>query len=352
MPPKEEHPVSVIISFGILLFLVFAFKQSVLDANNIPSGSMIPTLKVGDYLFVNRMRYSFRLPFLGTEVIHIDEPQRGDIITFIPREEPDKNYVKRVIGMPGDRIRIRNLNLCNPEIPVERVANPEYTCDETENLDRYRSPDIAYVEYRPADSGEWKHFTYRELGPEESRAILEDSDSTSVLHPEVVPGIQTDVPVVLEENIEGKKHYIVERYHYMGADIAPSMCPAISTTGCVLEPNRYFVMGDNRDDSKDSRFTGVGPIERSTILGKALIIYFSIDWRDRICHDFDASMAGGIGIHAFKLKDFTVDDQIAHCSPIDRMQDAETLWQYLVRTVLYRIPRMDVRWSRLGQILH
>ncbi|MCB1140131.1 MAG: signal peptidase I, partial [Leptospiraceae bacterium] len=87
---QQENPVSVIVSFGLLLLLVFAFKQSVLDANNIPSGSMIPTLKVGDYLFVNKMRYSLRLPFLGTEILRIDDPKRGEIITFIPREATEK----------------------------------------------------------------------------------------------------------------------------------------------------------------------------------------------------------------------------------------------------------------------
>ena len=99
-----------------------------LDANNIPSGSMIPTLKVGDYLFVNKMRYSLRLPYLGTELLRIDDPNRGDIITFIPREETEKNYVKRVIGVPGDRIRIRYLGVCDPEFPVERVPMPRGGC--------------------------------------------------------------------------------------------------------------------------------------------------------------------------------------------------------------------------------
>ncbi|MFQ3912872.1 signal peptidase I, partial [Leptospira interrogans] len=78
----QESPISSTFSFILIVILVFAFKSSVLDANNIPSGSMIPTLKIGDFLFVNKMRYSIRMPFTESELIRIDDPQRGDIVTF------------------------------------------------------------------------------------------------------------------------------------------------------------------------------------------------------------------------------------------------------------------------------
>lgn len=113
----EESPISSAFSFILIVILVFAFKSSVLDANNIPSGSMIPTLKIGDFLFVNKMRYSVRMPFTEAELIRIDDPQRGDIVTFAPPlralslgDSRDgffaKRYVKRVVGLPGDTIRI------------------------------------------------------------------------------------------------------------------------------------------------------------------------------------------------------------------------------------------------------
>ena len=349
---QQENPVSVIVSFGLLLLLVFAFKQSVLDANNIPSGSMIPTLKVGDYLFVNKMRYSLRLPFLGTEILRIDDPKRGEIITFIPREATEKNYVKRVIGIPGDRIRIRYLGVCDPELPVQRVDQPEYSCSTEFDDGGYQGPDIAFVEYKPNDEGEWKHFSYRELNPQESRTILSDADSASVLHPQIVPEVQTDVPVVFEEDIEGHKHLMVERYRGITLEHG-SICPSLRTTGCVLGEDKYFVMGDNRDDSKDSRFTGVGLIDRGSIQGKALIIYFSIDWRDQICQDFMLRAGtADMGLSGYRLEDFPPEDQVEYCSAMDQNILGENIWQYVVRTVLYRIPRMDVRWSRLGHILH
>ncbi len=116
-PKEKESQTASGLSFGIIVVLVFAFKSSILDANNIPSGSMIPTLKIGDFLFVNKMRYSFRMPFTEKELIRIDDPKRGDIVTFIPpstalaQEESRtgifaKRFVKRVVGLPGDTVRI------------------------------------------------------------------------------------------------------------------------------------------------------------------------------------------------------------------------------------------------------
>jgi signal peptidase I len=292
------------------------------------------------------------LPYIGTEIMRIDDPKRGDIITFIPREETEKNYVKRVIGLPGDRIRIRYLGVCDPEFPVERSDNPEYSCSTEFQDSAYQAPDLAYVEYKPNDEGEWQHFTYRELSAEESRAILTDADSSSVLHPEVVPGYQSDVPVVFEETIEGKKHLIVERFRGVALDHG-SICPTFKTTGCVLGEDKYFVMGDNRDDSKDSRFHEVGTIDRGSIQGKALIIYFSIDWRDQICYDYSmGSNNAEFGVDGFRLENFPVEDQVEYCSNMDQYMLHENLWQYLMRTALYRVPRMDVRWSRLGNLLH
>ena len=97
---KRNQTIHTVLSFGLIIFWVFAFKSSVLDANNIPSGSMQPTLKIGDFLFVNKMRYSFRLPFTDIVLFRIDRPQRGDIVTF-DSDSPSlqgKTLVKRVIN--------------------------------------------------------------------------------------------------------------------------------------------------------------------------------------------------------------------------------------------------------------
>lgn len=136
-----------LVSFGILVVLVFAFKHSILDANNIPSGSMIPTLKIGDYLFVNKMRFSLYFPFTYWELLHFDDPHRGDIVTFVPPRDPSKNYVKRLIGMPGDRIRIRNISICDPKIPIKRAKEVLYQCDKVNEM-KNNIPYIAFVDIK------------------------------------------------------------------------------------------------------------------------------------------------------------------------------------------------------------
>ncbi len=338
-----KNSLKSIFSFLILIVLVFAFKHSILDANNIPSGSMIPTLKIGDYLFVNKMRFSLYFPFTYIELLHIDDPQRGDIVTFIPPRDPSKNYVKRIIGMPGDRIRIRNISICDPTLPIKRAKNTLYKCNQ-ESEKKNWIPYIAFVEYKENDQGEWKHFTIEEVDSDIAYKILHDSDSIRVLYPED-RGNFGYLPVLFKENINGKIHYFIETAEIM---IPDSLCSDIETTGCVLEKNQYFMMGDNRDDSQDSRFWQVGPITRDRILGKPLIIYFSINWRDQICFAYYEYMGGKKG---FPISDFPIEEQQKYCSVYDVNLYNEDILSYLRRTLFYRIPRMDIRWYRIGTLL-
>ena len=95
----------------IALFLALFIRAFVVQAFSIPSGSMLETLQIGDYLLVNKFAYGIRNPFTNQVLIPVGEPQRGDIVVFIYPKDPTKDFIKRVIGLPGDKIKIINKNL-------------------------------------------------------------------------------------------------------------------------------------------------------------------------------------------------------------------------------------------------
>jgi signal peptidase I len=175
----------------IALVLALIIRAFLVQAFSIPSGSMEPTLLVGDYLLVNKLAYGIRNPFTNNILIPTGTPQRGDVVVFIYPQSPDKDYIKRVIGLPGDRIQITNKKLfINGQ--VTQIPPPS------------NNPDAPHAIY---------------------------SD------PEITP-TQRD-------------------------NFGPVVVPKDS----------YFVMGDNRDRSYDSRFWGFVPDK--DLKGRAFIIYFS-----------------------------------------------------------------------------
>lgn len=314
---------------------------------------MIPTLKIGDYLFVNKMRYSLRIPFTEIELFHIDDPQRGDIVTFVPAHEGGKNFVKRVMGMPGDRIRIRDIRLCD-YYKAFNVANPqvdrEFSCAPGARMLEVE-PVIALVEYKEHDRGDWKNYGPLDISAASAKEILFDADNANVLHPDFQPVAAWQPPrVLLTENIPSGKHLVTEGPVPGRTD---AFCSDIGTDGCVIPPGKYVMMGDNRDDSSDSRVFGF--IDRQKILGKAVIIYFSINWRDSICEAFaglekDSNAPADLD-RAFRLPDFTPDEQRRKCSHLDGSQQNESNLDFVRRTLMYRFSRISLRLERIGTLL-
>ena len=111
-------------SFFPVLFLVFVLRSFLVEPFQIPSSSMVPTLLVGDYILVNKFTYGIRLPVVRTKVLDINEPQRGDVMVFFPPHQNDTYYIKRVVGLPGDRIRYidKKLYVNGEPVPQELLA--------------------------------------------------------------------------------------------------------------------------------------------------------------------------------------------------------------------------------------
>ena len=206
---KEPALVEYARSFFPVILIVLLLRSFLMEPFRIPSGSMIPTLKVGDFILVNKFSYGIRLPVINTKIINIDDPHRGDVVVFRYPKNPSVDYIKRVIGLPGDRIAYRNKSVYvnGKRIPVN-VIGPY-----TETKDGMPIPGANRLSEKITDTIEHE--------------ILIDANRPS----------------------------------FNGEWIVPEAS--------------YFVMGDNRDNSLDSRYFGFLP-ERY-IVGEPLIVLFSID---------------------------------------------------------------------------
>ena len=223
--PTEAHQpwwVEYSVSFFPVILAVFVLRSFVVEPFKIPSGSMMPTLLIGDFILVNKFTYGIRLPIVDWKAISIHEPQRGDVMVFRYPPDPSLDYIKRVVGLPGDRIEYRNKRLWinGREVPERRVDD---------YLSRER---MQYSERYIEDLGGVEH------------QILIDSDAPSM------PPFARAFPYSANCN-----------YNSEGM-------------ACVVPPGHYFMMGDNRDNSSDSRVWGFVP--EQNIVGKAFFIWLNL----------------------------------------------------------------------------
>lgn len=215
-------------SFFPVILVVFVLRSFLFEPFKIPSGSMIPTLLVGDFILVNKFTYGIRLPVINKKIISINEPQRGDVMVFRYPEDPSLDYIKRVVGLPGDTVAYQNKRLTINGQPVEmhKVAD-------------YLHPDrLYYSEQYVAKLGNVEHH------------LLNDSDA-----PAYVPD-PANFP--FRENCT---------YNAVGVV-------------CKVPEGHYFMMGDNRDNSRDSRAWGFVPEEN--IVGKAFFVWLNLSDLSRI----------------------------------------------------------------------
>jgi signal peptidase I len=196
-------------SLLITLLVVLSFRSAVADWNDVPTGSMKPTILEGDRIFVNKLAYDLKVPFLTWRLAWWDDPNRGDIVVFFSPADGTR-LVKRVVGIPGDILAMRDNQLF---INGEALA--------------YESLDKRFIDQ--IDSGRQPHHLF------------------------------------FSENITGKKHPV------MMTPMSPSMA---SFSPITVPDNHYFLMGDNRDNSADSRVFGF--VDRGKIIGRATAVVISL----------------------------------------------------------------------------
>jgi len=205
-------------SFFPIVLIVLLLRSFIAEPFRIPSGSMMPTLLVGDFILVNKFTYGIRLPVINKKVIELNEPKRGDIVVFRFPKDPSVDYIKRVIGLPGDKVVYSNKQLTINNVPVKEVS-----------LGRYQG-----------------------LGQGEDMTGAEE----------------------LLEDLTGVEHDILVRNGSPSVEFA-----------YVIPEGHYFVMGDNRDNSNDSRYWG--PVPEANLVGKAFFIWMSWDLQKKGVIGFD-----------------------------------------------------------------
>jgi signal peptidase I len=215
-----------------VILVVFLLRSFLFEPFKIPSGSMMPTLLVGDLILVNKFHYGVRLPVINKKIIANHDPQRGDVMVFRFPKDPSTDYIKRVVGVPGDEVVFRNqqLFLNGQAVPTEPMPPPGFYDEEARR-------------YAP----EFKE----KLGDVE-HGILINPQSTQFWKS------QEDNQFPFRENC---------RYSAEGV-------------ACKVPPGNYFMMGDNRDNSLDSRYWGFVPDEN--IVGRAFFIWMNFGDLKRI----------------------------------------------------------------------
>lgn len=229
---KEPLWVEYSKSFFPVILVVFLLRSFLVEPFKIPSGSMIPTLQVGDFILVNKFTYGIRLPVLNRKVIDLNAPQRGDVMVFRYPEEPSVDYIKRVVGVPGDVIEYRDKQL---------TINGVVQRQEHDSAYNYMSSAAAFVHTE----------RFAESLNGHTHAILLNSEK----------------PLLYVEAVANFPH-------------RESCSFSEKLVRCTVPPGNYFMMGDNRDDSRDSRYWGFVP--DNMIVGKAFGIWMNFGDLKRI----------------------------------------------------------------------
>jgi signal peptidase I len=214
-----------------VIAVVFVLRSFLFEPFKIPSGSMIPTLLVGDLILVNKFHYGVRLPVVNLKITDGNPVQRGDVMVFRYPPRPSLDYIKRVVGVPGDEVAYLNKQLTINGVPVEKAARPDFFDEDSMRYIKQFEEKIPLGHKADDNKGVRVH------------NLLNDID-----RPAFIPGADD---FAFKENC---------RYTVEGVI-------------CKVPEGHYFMMGDNRDNSLDSRYWGFVP--EKNIVGKAFFVWMN-----------------------------------------------------------------------------
>ncbi len=219
-------------SFFPVILVVFFIRSFLVEPFKIPSGSMIPTLQVGDFILVNKFTYGIRLPIINYKLVQLGDPKRGDVMVFHYPENPSMDYIKRVVGIAGDIIEYRGKRLWVNGIEQAQQPDGDYNYVE-------QGLNFVHTEKRIETLGERRH------------AILVNPEMPTLRLGSVA-------------EFSGRENCIYDN----------------DMVRCKVPEGSYFMMGDNRDNSRDSRYWGFVPDNQ--IVGKAFFVWMNFSDLKRI----------------------------------------------------------------------
>jgi len=219
-------------SFFPVILIVFCIRSFLVEPFKIPSGSMIPTLQVGDFILVNKFTYGLRLPIINRKIVQLNDPQRGDVMVFHYPENPSVDYIKRVVGMPGDVVEYSHKRLTINGVDQAQQSDGDYNYVES-------GLNFVHTEQYIETLGERKH--------------------NLLVNPDM-----PDVHLGSVAEFKGRENCVYNQ----------------DVMRCTVPQGHYFMMGDNRDNSRDSRYWGFVPDNQ--IVGKAFFVWMNFSDLKRI----------------------------------------------------------------------
>ncbi len=263
-------------SIGIAVLIALFLRAFVVEAFKIPSGSMIPTMEIGDHIFVNKFIYGVRVPFTNTKLLDFRKPERGEVIVFVNPCEPDKDFIKRIVAVENDTVEVR----CGILYVNGKVVPQDHLEEECQHWD-FEDPGPgwrrAHCSYYEETLGGEKYLTIHDEERPRQLVRVEKNKAVSFHGSLRLRDFPTSSTVPNCDNVITRARS--EPAERLGR-IESSEPESRDTDGACSPSRRYvvpkghvFVMGDNRENSSDSRTWGPVPVDN--IKGKALFIWWS-----------------------------------------------------------------------------